>query len=232
MILGILQTGRVSEEAQRALRRLSRHVRPPLRAARLRASPVGGGRRRLPRWPRRGRCLAHHRLAPWRLRGPPVDRPARGNSSATSGTRAARSSASASATRSSRRPSAAGSRSSRRLGAGAAVYDDRGMQAGDERRPPGPGHRGARRCRNPRRQRFTRTRVLAYGDHILTIQPHPEIEAGFMSYLLRLRGTHLSPQELEAAIAELDASQRRATRRRLARRGPARHARETRHGAA
>jgi hypothetical protein len=45
--------------------------------------------------------------------------------------------------------------------------------------------------------------VLAYGDHILTIQPHPEIEAGFMSYLLRLRGTHLSPKELEAAIAEL-----------------------------
>jgi hypothetical protein len=46
--------------------------------------------------------------------------------------------------------------------------------------------------------------VLAYGDHILTMQPHPEIEAGFMSYLLRLRGTHLSPKELAAAIAELD----------------------------
>jgi hypothetical protein len=49
---------------------------------------------------------------------------------------------------------------------------------------------------------FTRHAVLAYGDHILTMQPHPEIEAGFMSYLLRLRGTHLS-EELEAAIAEL-----------------------------
>jgi len=50
---------------------------------------------------------------------------------------------------------------------------------------------------------FTKNAVLAYGDHILTMQPHPEIEAGFMSYLLRLRGTHLSPEELEAAIAEL-----------------------------
>jgi hypothetical protein len=30
-----------------------------------------------------------------------------------------------------------------------------------------------------------------------------------MSYLLRLRGTHLSPKELEAAIAELDHPQRR-----------------------
>jgi hypothetical protein len=36
--------------------------------------------------------------------------------------------------------------------------------------------------------------VLAYGDHILTMQPHPEIAEGFMSYLLRLRGTHLSPR--------------------------------------
>jgi GMP synthase-like glutamine amidotransferase len=53
---------------------------------------------------------------------------------------------------------------------------------------------------------FTKNAVLAYGDHILTIQPHPEIEAGFMSYLLRLRGTHLSPEELDAAIAELDAA--------------------------
>jgi GMP synthase-like glutamine amidotransferase len=52
---------------------------------------------------------------------------------------------------------------------------------------------------------FTRHAVLAYGDHILTVQPHPEIEAGFMAYLLRLRGTHLSPEELDAAIAELDA---------------------------
>lgn len=51
---------------------------------------------------------------------------------------------------------------------------------------------------------FTKNAVLAYGDHILTLQPHPEIEAGFMSYLLRLRGTHLSPDELAAAIAELD----------------------------
>jgi GMP synthase-like glutamine amidotransferase len=50
---------------------------------------------------------------------------------------------------------------------------------------------------------FTRHGVLAYGDHILTLQPHPEIAEGFMSYLLRLRGTHLSPKELEAAIAEL-----------------------------
>jgi hypothetical protein len=71
--------------------------------------------------------------------------------------------------------------------------------------------------------------VLAYGDHILTMQPHPEIEAGFMSYLLRLRGTHLSPAELDAAIAELDDPQRRATRRRLDRGGSARHARQTRH---
>lgn len=52
---------------------------------------------------------------------------------------------------------------------------------------------------------FTKHAALAYGDHILTLQPHPEIEAGFMSYLLRLRGTHLSPGELDAAIAELDA---------------------------
>lgn len=51
---------------------------------------------------------------------------------------------------------------------------------------------------------FTQHAVLAYGDHILTVQPHPEIEAGFMGYLLRLRGTHLAPEELEAAIAELD----------------------------
>ena len=51
---------------------------------------------------------------------------------------------------------------------------------------------------------FTKNAVLAYGDHILTLQPHPEIEAGFMSYLLRLRGTHLSPDVLDAAIAELD----------------------------
>jgi len=51
---------------------------------------------------------------------------------------------------------------------------------------------------------FTQYAVLAYGDHILTVQPHPEIEAGFMAYLLRLRGTHLAPEELEAAIAELD----------------------------
>jgi GMP synthase-like glutamine amidotransferase len=51
---------------------------------------------------------------------------------------------------------------------------------------------------------FTKHAVLAYGDHILTMQPHPEIAAGFMSYLLRLRGTHLSPAELDAAIAELD----------------------------
>jgi hypothetical protein len=51
--------------------------------------------------------------------------------------------------------------------------------------------------------------VLAYGDHILTMQPHPEIAEGFMSYLLRLRGTHLSPRELEAAIAELDPERRR-----------------------
>jgi GMP synthase-like glutamine amidotransferase len=51
---------------------------------------------------------------------------------------------------------------------------------------------------------FTRHAVLAYGDHILTMQPHPEIEAGFMSYLLRLRGTHLSEAELADAIAELD----------------------------
>jgi GMP synthase-like glutamine amidotransferase len=50
---------------------------------------------------------------------------------------------------------------------------------------------------------FTRHAVLAYGDHTLTMQPHPEIAEGFMSYLLRLRGTHLSETELEAAIAEL-----------------------------
>lgn len=50
---------------------------------------------------------------------------------------------------------------------------------------------------------FTRHAVLAYGDHTLTLQPHPEIAEGFMTYLLRLRGTHLSPAELEAAIAEL-----------------------------
>jgi hypothetical protein len=56
----------------------------------------------------------------------------------------------------------------------------------------------------PWRQRLHAHAVLAYGDHILTLQPHPEIAAGFMSYLLRLRGTHLSPAELEAAIAELD----------------------------
>jgi hypothetical protein len=46
-----------------------------------------------------------------------------------------------------------------------------------------------------------------------------------MSYLLRLRGTHLSAAELEAAIAELDDPQRRGDRRRLDRGGPARHAR-------
>lgn len=51
---------------------------------------------------------------------------------------------------------------------------------------------------------FTRHAILAYGDRLLTIQPHPEIDAGFMEYLLRLRGTHLSPEELDAAIAELD----------------------------
>jgi hypothetical protein len=72
---------------------------------------------------------------------------------------------------------------------------------------------------------FTRHAVLAYGDHILTMQPHPEIEAGFMSYLLRLRGTHLSEAELEAAIAELDIPND-ANRRRLDRGGPARHARQ------
>jgi GMP synthase-like glutamine amidotransferase len=86
---------------------------------------------------------------------------------------------------------------------GRRVYDIAGPAACDERRPSGPGHGAARGRREPRRQRLHAHAVLAYGDHILTMQPHPEIAAGFMSYLLRLRGTHLSPKELEAAIAEL-----------------------------
>lgn len=52
---------------------------------------------------------------------------------------------------------------------------------------------------------FCENAVLAYGDTILTIQPHPEFESNFIDALIRTRGRGVVPDALlEAASAQLD----------------------------
>jgi GMP synthase (glutamine-hydrolysing) len=47
--------------------------------------------------------------------------------------------------------------------------------------------------------------ALAYGDHILTLQPHPEIRKGYMQGLIDVRGPGVVPQPLlDAAARDLD----------------------------
>ncbi len=52
---------------------------------------------------------------------------------------------------------------------------------------------------------FCENAVLAYGDHILTIQPHPEFDAGFLEGLMTHRGGAVPPDRLDQARAALDA---------------------------
>ncbi len=47
--------------------------------------------------------------------------------------------------------------------------------------------------------------MLGYGDHILTIQPHPEYDAQFIRGLIATRGAALPPEVLEQARRELNA---------------------------
>jgi len=53
---------------------------------------------------------------------------------------------------------------------------------------------------------FCANAALAYGDHILTIQPHPEFAAPILADLIRLRGRGVVPDDLLAeAETRLDA---------------------------
>ncbi|WP_425045590.1 type 1 glutamine amidotransferase [Primorskyibacter sp. S87] len=53
---------------------------------------------------------------------------------------------------------------------------------------------------------FCENAVLAYDDHILTIQPHPEYDGGFIGDLIRTRGRGVVPDEiLDSATVTLDA---------------------------
>ncbi len=52
---------------------------------------------------------------------------------------------------------------------------------------------------------FCENAVLAYGDHIWTIQPHPEFDARFVADLTRLRGRGVVPDDLlDDAMRRLD----------------------------
>ncbi len=53
---------------------------------------------------------------------------------------------------------------------------------------------------------FCRYAAMTYGDHIYTVQPHPEFGADMIAFLLKYRGPGVVPQPvLEAASARLDA---------------------------
>ncbi len=55
------------------------------------------------------------------------------------------------------------------------------------------------------RNDFCENAVLAYGDTIWTIQPHPEFKPGYVDGLIRTRGRGLVPDAiLDSAIANLD----------------------------
>ncbi|MBF9035533.1 type 1 glutamine amidotransferase [Rhodobacterales bacterium HKCCE2091] len=51
---------------------------------------------------------------------------------------------------------------------------------------------------------FCENAILAYGDRILTIQPHPEFDAGFTRDLLEARGKVLPADLVTGAAASLD----------------------------
>ncbi|MFW8634098.1 type 1 glutamine amidotransferase [Cribrihabitans pelagius] len=52
---------------------------------------------------------------------------------------------------------------------------------------------------------FCKYGILAYGDHIWTLQPHPEFSTGFVAGLIEKRGRGLVPDDiLEAASANLE----------------------------
>ena len=50
---------------------------------------------------------------------------------------------------------------------------------------------------------FCENAVLAYGDHILTIQPHPEFDAAFTQGLITHRGGAVPADQLAQAQADL-----------------------------
>lgn len=50
---------------------------------------------------------------------------------------------------------------------------------------------------------FCENAILAYGDHIWTVQPHPEFDAGFINGLIEERGDKIAPPLLDAARAGL-----------------------------
>ncbi|MEL7117659.1 MAG: type 1 glutamine amidotransferase, partial [Pseudomonadota bacterium] len=53
---------------------------------------------------------------------------------------------------------------------------------------------------------FCRYPALAYGDHILTLQPHPEITPAYMRGLIEVRGPGIVPDaRLAAAASKIDA---------------------------
>ncbi|MFV0360558.1 type 1 glutamine amidotransferase [Tropicimonas sp.] len=51
---------------------------------------------------------------------------------------------------------------------------------------------------------FCRFAGLAYGDQMLSLQPHPEFSPGFIDALIRLRGQNLPDDMKGAALAALD----------------------------
>ena len=47
--------------------------------------------------------------------------------------------------------------------------------------------------------------ALAYGDHVFTLQPHPEFDARFVADLARLRGRGVVPDaQIDRVEADLD----------------------------
>ncbi len=55
------------------------------------------------------------------------------------------------------------------------------------------------------RNEFCKYAVLGYGDHIWTLQPHPEFDADFIGGLIHTRGRGVVPDaQLDAAAANLD----------------------------
>ena len=61
---------------------------------------------------------------------------------------------------------------------------------------------------------FCENAILAYGDHIWTVQPHPEFDADFIKGLIEERGDAIAPPLLDAARAGLSqpvAQQKMAT---------------------
>jgi len=53
---------------------------------------------------------------------------------------------------------------------------------------------------------FCRYGILAYGDHIVSWQPHPEFPSAFVGELIEKRGRGLVPEDvLDPALSELDA---------------------------